>query len=90
MNLRPCNQNFVDTHYGGSLYSMTDPFDMLMLFGNLGDDYIVWDKAAHMRFRKPGKGKARPNSVSLMPPRRHPPATNLKRCPSMNRPFWPK
>ena len=59
MNLRPCNQNFVDTHYGGSLYSMTDPFDMLMLFGNLGDDYIVWDKAAHMRLRKPGKGKAR-------------------------------
>ena len=59
MNLRPWNQNFVGTHYGGSLYSMTDPFYMLMLIGNLGDDYVVWDKAAHIRFRKPGKGKVR-------------------------------
>jgi len=59
MNLRPWNRNFVGTHYGGSLYSMTDPFYMLMLISNLGDDYIVWDKAAHIRFRKPGKGKVR-------------------------------
>jgi hypothetical protein len=59
MNLRHWNQNFVGTHYGGSLYSMTDPFYMLMLISNLGSDYIVWDKAAHIRFRKPGKGKVR-------------------------------
>jgi hypothetical protein len=59
MKLRPWNQNFVGTHYGGSLYSMTDPFYMLMLMSNLGRDYIVWDKAAHIRFRKPGKGKVR-------------------------------
>ena len=59
MNLRPWNQNFVGTHYGGSLYSMTDPFYMQMLIGNLGDDYVVWDKAAHIRFRQPGKGKVR-------------------------------
>jgi hypothetical protein len=26
---------------------------------NLGGDYIVWDKAAHIRFRKPGKAKVR-------------------------------
>ena len=59
MKLRPWNQNFVGTHYGGSLYSMTDPFYMLMLISNLGSDYVVWDKAAHIRFRKPGKGKVR-------------------------------
>ena len=59
MNLRPWNRNFVGTHYGGSLYSMTDPFYMLMLISNLGPEYIVWDKAAHIRFRKPGKGKVR-------------------------------
>jgi len=59
MKLRPWNRNFVGTHYGGSLYSMTDPFYMLMLMSNLGPDYIVWDKAAHIRFRKPGKGKVR-------------------------------
>jgi Domain of unknown function (DUF4442) len=59
MKLRPWNRNYVGTHYGGSLYSMADPFYMLMLMNNLGRDYIVWDKAATIRFRKPGKGKVR-------------------------------
>lgn len=57
MKLRFWSANFVGTHYGGSLYSMTDPFYMLMLIHNLGRDYIVWDKSASIRFRKPGKGK---------------------------------
>jgi hypothetical protein len=38
---------------------MTDPFYMLMLMANLGPDYIVWDKAATIRYRKPGKGTVR-------------------------------
>lgn len=59
MRLRPWNRNFVGTHYGGSLYSMTDPFYMLMLIKNLGPEYVVWDKAASIRFRKPGKGTVR-------------------------------
>ncbi|HZM11998.1 MAG TPA: DUF4442 domain-containing protein [Candidatus Limnocylindrales bacterium] len=59
MKLRFWNRNYVGTHYGGSLYSMTDPFYMLMLMNNLGPGYIVWDKAAAIRFRKPGKGKVR-------------------------------
>lgn len=46
------NSNYVGTHYGGSLYSMTDPFYMLMLIENLGREYIVWDKAATIRFRR--------------------------------------
>jgi len=56
MKLRFWNRNYVGTHYGGSLYSMTDPFYMVMLIENLGPDYIVWDKAATIRFRKPGRG----------------------------------
>ena len=56
MKLRRWNTNYVGTHYGGSLYSMTDPFFMLMLLENLGREYIVWDKAATIRFRKPGRG----------------------------------
>lgn len=59
MRLRPWNRNLVGTHYGGSLYSMTDPFYMLMLIKNLGPEYVVWDKAATIRFRKPGKGRVR-------------------------------
>ena len=59
MKLRFWNSNYVGTHFGGSLYSMTDPFYMLMLIENLGRDYIVWDKSATIRFRKPGRGKMR-------------------------------
>jgi hypothetical protein len=59
MKLRFWNRNYVGTHYGGSLYSMTDPFYMLMLMENLGREYIVWDKAATIRFRKPGKGRVK-------------------------------
>jgi Domain of unknown function (DUF4442) len=56
MKLRWWNANYVGTHYGGSLYSMTDPFFMVMLIENLGKDYIVWDKSAAIRFKKPGRG----------------------------------
>lgn len=56
MKLRWWNRNYVGTHYGGSLYSMADPFFMIMLIENLGKDYVVWDKAARIRFRKPGRG----------------------------------
>lgn len=56
MPLRFYNRNYVGTHFGGSLYSMVDPFYMLMLINILGPDYVVWDKAANIRFKKPGKG----------------------------------
>lgn len=51
------NQNYVGTQFGGSLYSMVDPWYMLMLIKNLGDNYIVWDKSASIEFKKPGRGK---------------------------------
>jgi acyl-coenzyme A thioesterase PaaI-like protein len=59
MKLRWWNANYVGTHFGGSLFAMTDPFYMLMLMANLGSDYIVWDKAASIRYRKPGRGTVR-------------------------------
>ena len=61
MKLRWWNRNYVGTHYGGSLYSMADPFFMLMLIENLGKDYIVWDKSASIRFKKPGCGTVSAN-----------------------------
>jgi hypothetical protein len=57
MKLRRWNANYVGTHYGGSLYSMTDPFYMVMFIEILGLDFIVWDKSASIRFRRPGRGK---------------------------------
>lgn len=59
MPLRFYNRNYVGTHFGGSLYAMCDPFYMLMLIELLGPGYIVWDKAASIRFRRPGKGLVR-------------------------------
>jgi acyl-coenzyme A thioesterase PaaI-like protein len=49
-------RNFVGTHYGGSLFSMTDPFYALMLMHRLGDQYLVWDQAASIDFVAPGRG----------------------------------
>jgi acyl-coenzyme A thioesterase PaaI-like protein len=59
MKLRWWNANYVGTHFGGSLFAMTDAFYMLMVMANLGRDYIVWDKAASIRYRRPGKGTVR-------------------------------
>src|ERR1051325_6118846 len=56
MPLRFYNKNYVGTHFGGSLYAMCDPFYMLMLMNILGPGYIVWDKAATIRFKRPGRG----------------------------------
>ncbi|WP_338218898.1 PaaI family thioesterase [Algoriphagus sp. oki45] len=50
------NKNLVGTAFGGSLYSMCDPFFMFILLIHLGEDYIVWDKYANIDFVKPGKG----------------------------------
>ncbi|MDH5547678.1 MAG: DUF4442 domain-containing protein [Gammaproteobacteria bacterium] len=56
MKLRWYNRNYVGTHFGGSMYAMTDPFYMMMLINILGSDYIVWDKGARIDFKKPGRG----------------------------------
>lgn len=50
------NRNYVGTHYGGSLYSMTDPFYMVMLLHVLGPDYLVWDKSGSIEYLAPGRG----------------------------------
>jgi acyl-coenzyme A thioesterase PaaI-like protein len=59
MRLRQWNRNYLGVHFGGSLFSMTDPFYMLMLAANLGREYVVWDKAASIRFKRPGRGRVR-------------------------------
>lgn len=50
------NRNLFGTHFGGSLYSMADPFFVFIITMNLGRDYIVWDKSAAIEFLKPAKG----------------------------------
>lgn len=53
------NRNYVGTHFGGSLFAMTDPFYMLLYLQLLGRDYIVWDYAGSIRFVRPGRGTVR-------------------------------
>jgi acyl-coenzyme A thioesterase PaaI-like protein len=49
-------KNYVGTIFGGSMYAAIDPFYMIMLIKNLGGkEYVVWDKAANIRFRRPGR-----------------------------------
>jgi hypothetical protein len=50
-------RNYVGTIYGGSMYGAVDPIYMLMLIKILGPDYIVWDKAAFIKFIKPGRSR---------------------------------
>jgi acyl-coenzyme A thioesterase PaaI-like protein len=56
MKLTRLNVNLVGTHFGGSLYTMCDPWFMLMLIHHLGKGYIVWDKSATIQFLRPGRG----------------------------------
>ncbi len=62
------NLNAVGTHFGGTLYAMCDPFFMLILMHALGDAYIVWDKAAHIQFLRPGRGAV--TATFHIPPKR--------------------
>jgi len=59
MSLRWYNRNAVNTHFGGSLYSMIDPHLMLLLMQILGKEYLVWDKAADIEFIKASKKNVR-------------------------------
>ena len=54
MQMTPANRNYFGTHFGGSLFAMTDPFCMIMLHHALGEGFVVWDKAGSIRFRRPG------------------------------------
>lgn len=56
MKLRWYNRNLYGTHFGGSLYSMCDPFFVFAAFSGFGDGYILWDKSARIEYKRPGKG----------------------------------
>ncbi|MEN9658801.1 MAG: hypothetical protein RL571_2266 [Pseudomonadota bacterium] len=49
-------RNINGTIFGGSMFAATDPFYMSILYFNLGDDYVVWDKGGTIRFKRPGRG----------------------------------
>jgi acyl-coenzyme A thioesterase PaaI-like protein len=56
LKLGRLNRNYFGTHFGGSLYAMTDPFFAIMLLHSLGGDYLVWDKSGSIEYLTPGRG----------------------------------
>ena len=59
MGLNRWNKNVKGVHFGGSLYAMCDPHYMWILMEHLGEDYIVWDVEANIRFKRPGRDTVR-------------------------------
>jgi acyl-coenzyme A thioesterase PaaI-like protein len=57
MKLHWYNRNLFGTHFGGSLYAMTDPFFVFIVLKHLGPGYLVWSKKATVEFLKPGRGR---------------------------------
>jgi len=59
MRMGLLNRNYMGTHFGGSLYAMTDPFFALLIMHQLGRRYVVWDKASAIDYQLPGRGTVR-------------------------------
>jgi acyl-coenzyme A thioesterase PaaI-like protein len=52
-------RNYVGTMFGGSMYAAVDPIFMLMFIKLLRPEYVVWDKAATIQFKRPGRSTLR-------------------------------
>lgn len=48
-------RNYVGTIFGGSMFAAVDPIYMLTFIKLLGPNYVVWDKAASIQYKRPGR-----------------------------------
>ncbi|WP_052597714.1 DUF4442 domain-containing protein [Aureispira sp. CCB-QB1] len=49
------NKNYVNSIFGGSMFSAVDPIPMVQLMNILDENYVVWDKAAEIFFKIPAR-----------------------------------
>ncbi|MDC8004854.1 DUF4442 domain-containing protein [Aureisphaera galaxeae] len=49
------NRNYVNSIFGGSMFSSVDPIPMVQLINLLGNEYVVWDKSAEVVFKRPAR-----------------------------------
>ncbi len=49
------NKNYVNSIFGGSMFSAVDPIPMVQLINIIGNEYVVWDKSAEIYFKRPAK-----------------------------------
>lgn len=54
LKLTRWNKNQQGTAFGGSIGAMSDAFFAMLLMGQLGPAYNVWDAQAHIDYRSPG------------------------------------
>ena len=47
------NKNYVGTIFGGSMFAAVDPIPMVQLLNLLNNEYVVWDKSATVKFKRP-------------------------------------
>lgn len=87
MGLHWYNRNFFGTHFGASLYAMTDPFYVLMLTHNIGQEYIVWDRSASIEFLRPGRGPV--SAVFELTPERIAEVLEATAAGDKYQPSWP-
>lgn len=80
------NLNYVGTLFGGSIYAAADPHFMLALLHILGPDYIVWDKAATIRFIRPGKTRLF-GRIDITPEQVDEIKAAVEKAPSVDRTF---
>jgi acyl-coenzyme A thioesterase PaaI-like protein len=53
--LNRSTRNLVGTIFGGSLFAITDGPHPFLLILALGRDYVIWDKAASIQYKRPGR-----------------------------------
>lgn len=49
------NKNYMGSIFGGSLFAATDPIYMIQLINILKDDFVVWDKEATIKYKRPAR-----------------------------------
>lgn len=49
------NKNYVGSIFGGSMFAAVDPIPMTQLIQLLGSNYVVWDKSAEIKFKRPAR-----------------------------------
>ena len=49
------NRNYMGSIFGGSMFASVDPIPMVQLIQLLGEEYVVWDKSAQIRFKRPAR-----------------------------------
>lgn len=49
------NRNYVNSIFGGAMFSAVDPIPMVQLINLMEKDFVIWDKSAEVFFKRPAR-----------------------------------